>query len=101
MWEVTALRDLAIRNLNKLGAVNMIIFGTKYRVSQWFITGCSRLITRQGGPTEEECNLLGIAFVVQIYGLRERMLSLKGSGSFQSDCVAQLVRKTFPDNIFE
>ena len=70
------LRDLAIRNLNKLGEVDMILLDTQYRVSQWFINGCSRLITRNGGPTEEECNLLGIAFVVQIYGLRERMMLL-------------------------
>ena len=105
MWEVTTIRDLAIRNLNKLGEVDMILLGTEYRVSQWFINGCFRLITRNGGPTEEESNLLGIAFVVQIYGLRERMSSLritKGSGNYQAECqrvVPQLVRETFPDRI--
>jgi hypothetical protein len=56
MWEVTALRDLAIRNLNQLGEVDMILLGSEYRVSQWFISGCTRLIMRKHGPTEEECN---------------------------------------------
>jgi hypothetical protein len=109
MWEVTAVRDLAIKNLNKLEVVDMILLGIEYRVSQWFIAGCSRLILRSCGPTEKECNLLGIGFVVQIYGLRERTLSirvpsnlLKGSGAYQSHCeniVVQLVREAFPDNL--
>ena len=108
MWEVTAIRDFAIKNLNNLGAVDMIVLGTEYRVSEWFITGCSRLIMRDCGPTEKECNSLGIAFVVQIYGLRERFLSvripnlLKGSGAYQSHCeniVAQFVREAFPERI--
>ena len=101
MWEVIALRDLAIRNLNQLDAIDMIILGSEYRVSQWFITGCTKLIMRNHGPTEEEGNLLGIGFVVQIYGLRERMLLLritKGSGCI--DC-QRLVRETFPDKIFD
>jgi len=110
MWEATAIRDLAIKNLNKLDVVDMILLGTEYRVSQWFITGCSKLIMRSCGPTEKECNLLGIGFIVQIYGLRERMLSvrfpnlLKGSGAYQSHCehiVAQLVQEAFPDRIFD
>jgi hypothetical protein len=102
MWEVTALRDLAIRNLNQLDMVDMILLGSKYRVSQWFITGCTKLIMRNHGPTEEEGILLGIGFVVQIYGLRERMLLLritKGSGACL-DC-QRIVRETFPDKIFD
>lgn len=109
MWEVTALRDLAIKNLNKLDVVDMILLGNQYHVSQWFISGCFRLITRSSGPTEKESNLLGIGFVVQIYGLRERWMStripsnlLKGTGAYQSHCehaVMQLVRETFPDII--
>ena len=111
MWEVTAVRDLAIKNLdNRLDAVDMILLGTEYHVSQWFMTGCSKLITRSCGPTEQECSLLGIGFIVQIYGLRERMLSvripnmLKGSGAYQSHyehIVAKLVQETFPDRIFD
>ena len=115
MWEVTALRDLAIKNMNKLHEVDMILLGIDYRVSQWFIAGCSKLITRKCGPTEKECNRLGINFVVQIYGLRERirdqsgpgpsLLSpIKGTGAYQShyrSLVEQFVRETFPDKIFE
>ena len=107
MWEVTALRDLAIKNLNKLDAVEMILLAIQYHVSEWFLTGCSKLILRSSGPTEKECNLLGIGFMVQIYGLRERMLTLryppnvlKGSGAYQSHSVhhaGQFVRETFPD----
>ena len=101
MWEVTALRDLAIRSLNQLDVVDMILLGSEYHVSQWFINGCSRLIMRSNGPTEEEGKLLGIGFVVQIYGLRERMLSLriKGAGAY-FDC-QRAVRETFPDKIFD
>ena len=109
MWEATTLRDLAIKYLNKLDVVDMILLGSKYHVSQWFVTGCYKLIMRSCGPTEKESNILGIGFVVQIYGLRERLLSirmppnlLKGSGAYQSHCqniVAQLVRETFPDNL--
>ena len=78
----------------------MILLGSEYRVSQWFINGCSKLILRNCGPTEEESNLLGIGFVVKIYGLREHMLSLripKGSETYQSETVAQLVKDKFPD----
>ena len=109
MWEVTVLRDLAIENLNNLDVVNMILLGIKYRVTQWVITGCSKLIMRSCGPTEKECNLLGIGFVVQIYGLRERMMSvviphMKGSRAYQPErqrIVAQLVREAFPDMMFD
>ena len=116
MWEVTDIRELAIKYLNKLmvNEVNKILLGIEFRVTQWFITGCSKLITRNCGPTTEETNLLGIDFVVKIYGLRERMLSApelsrihhmqKGSGAYQSHYeahLAQLVRKTFPDKIFD
>ena len=111
MWEAKALRDLAIKYLSKLDVVDMILLGTEYRVSQWIITGCTKLIMRSPGPTEEECNLLGIAFIVQIYGLRERIfksfcpspttgnLNLKGpEGQL---FVSRLVRETFPDRIFD
>ena len=102
MWEVTALRDLAIKYLNQLlDVVNMILLGSEYRVSQWTITGCTRLIIRGSGPTEEECNRLGIAFVVQIYGLRERILSLRIPKADSQRVVSQLVRETFPDRIFD
>ena len=97
MWEVKALRDLAIRNLNQLDVVDMLLLGSEYHVSQWFITGCTRLIMRNQGPTEEEGHLLGIGFIVKIYGLRERMLSARlGPGIF--DC-QRVVRETFPDKI--
>ena len=102
MWEITALRDLAIRNLNQLDVCDMILLGSEYRVSQWFITGCTKLIMRSHGPTEEEGNLLGIGFVVQVYGLRERMLSLrltKGSSAYFD--FQRVVRETFPDKIFD
>jgi hypothetical protein len=101
MWEVSGLRDLAVRNLNQLDVVDMILLGSQYRVSQWFITGCTKLITRNQGPTEEEGILLGIGFIVKIYGLRERMLTLlltKGPGTF--DC-QRAVRESFPDKIFD
>ena len=99
MWEVTPLRDLAIQNLNQLlDVVDMILLGSEYRVSQWFISGCTKLIARSNGPTEEESKMLGIGFVVQIYGLRERMLSLRFSGV--SDC-QRAVREAFPDQIFD
>jgi hypothetical protein len=106
MWDVTAVRDLAIKYLNKLlDVVEMILLGTEYRVSQWFITGCFRLITRSQGPTEEECNLLGISFAVQIYGLREKISSQsipKGLANYQPEAqgiVTKLVRETFSDRI--
>lgn len=101
MWEITALRDLAIRNMNQLDVCDMVLLGSEYRVSLWFITGCTKLIMRSNGPTEEEANVLGIGFVVQIYGLRERMLTVrltKGPGVF--DC-QRVVRETFPDKIFD
>lgn len=110
MWEVTALRDLAIKNLNKLDAIEMILFGTEYRVSHWFINGCYRLIVRKTGPTEKECDLLGINTAVQIYGLRERWLSEAhrisriGKGPGMSECqdfVTKIVRETFSDRIFD
>jgi hypothetical protein len=104
MWEVTALRDLAIRNLNQLDVVDMVLLGSAYRVSQWFISGCSKLIMRSIGPTEEEGKLLGIGFVVQIYGLRERMLALRftrGSGNYCEYECQRIVRETFPDKIFD
>jgi hypothetical protein len=100
MWEVTALRDLAIRNLNQLDVCDMILLGTEYRVSQWFINGCTKLIMRNNGPTEEEGNLLGVSVIVRIYGLRERALLLrltKGSGIDSQ----RVVRETFPDKIFD
>ena len=101
MWDVAALRELAIRNINQLDVVDMILLGSEYRVSQWFITGCTKLITRNQGPTEEEGHHLGISFIVKIYGLRERMLTLlltKGPGAFDSQ---RVVRETFPDRIFD
>jgi hypothetical protein len=112
MWEVTNIRNLAIKYLNKLDEVEMILLGTQFQVTQWVITGCFKLITRSCGPTAKETNQLGIDFVVKIYGLRERILSEsgripnlpKGSGAFQSHFehnVAQLVRETFPDRIFD
>jgi len=105
MWEVTALRDLAIRNMNQLDVCDMISLGSTYRVSQWFLTGCTKLIMRSHGPTEEEGNLLGMGFVVQIYGLRERWLSrIKGTmpGIMDTQRVLlQIVRETFPDKIFD
>ena len=100
MWEVAALRDLAIRNLNQLDVVDMILLGSEYHVSQWFITACTRLITRRHGPTEEEGNLLGISIVVRIYGIRERTSSLRLSGFPTSEC-QRIVRETFPDKIFD
>jgi hypothetical protein len=101
MWEVKALRNLAIKNLNQLDVVDMILLGSEYRISQWFMTGCARLITRNRGPTEEECNLLGIGFVIQIYGLRERMRSLRIIKGNSEGIVAQLLRETFPDKVFD
>ena len=102
MWEVTALRDLSIRNLvNQLDTVDLVLLGSEYRVSQWFINGCTRLIMRNHGPTEEEGHLLGMGYIVKIYGLRERKMSLhftKGPGSFDSQ---RIVRETFPDKIFD
>jgi len=104
MWEVTALRDLAIKNLNKLDAANMILLGTKYRVPAWFITGCCRLIMGKPGPTEEDCNRLGIGFVVEIYRLREQVLSHRTSTANFSKAehqqyVQKLVQDAFPDRI--
>jgi hypothetical protein len=102
MWEVTALRDLAIRNLNQLDVCDLILLGCQYRVSQWFIAGCSKLIMRSNGPTEEEGNLLGIGFVVKIYGLRERMLSLRmANAPGTSFDFQRVVRETFPGKIFD
>ena len=110
MWEVTAVRDLAVKNLTKLiDAVAMINLGTELHVSQWVISGCHRLIARKHGPTKEECDDLGIDFAVQIYGLREHMLteaipSAKGPGSREYQLeyqriVTNLVREKFPDRI--
>ena len=99
MWEATAVRDLVINNLTKLDVVDMILLGTEYRVSLWFINGCLKLIQRKHGPTEEECNLLGISFVVQLYGIRERKLSLRMSHSECLPFMMKLVRETFPDRI--
>ena len=112
LWEVAVLRDLAIQHLNKLDAVDTILIGIQFHVSQLFIAGCSKLILRNFGPTEKECNILaseGMGFVVQIYGLRERFLTetaryakMKGSGAYQSHCeniVGQYVRDTFPDQM--
>jgi len=109
MWEVTALRDLAIRNMNQLDVCDMISLGSKYRISQWFLTGCTKLIMRSHGPTEEEGNLLGMGFVVQIYGLREGWLSrnkepvwgVRPADYHQHDerVVLQIVRETFPDKV--
>lgn len=103
MWEITALRDLAIRNMNQLDVVDMILLGSEYHVSLWFVTGCTKLIMRSYGPTEEEGNVLGIGFVVTIYGLRERMLThryTKGQGVGAIEC-QRVVRETFPDKIFD
>ena len=105
MWEVTAIRELAIKHLHKLDAVHLINLGTELHVSQWVINGCLRLIGRKHGPTKEECDALGIDFAVQLYGLRERMLSepitskRSGSREYQleyQNIVTKLVRETFP-----
>ena len=109
MWEVTEIREFAIIRLNRLlDAVHLINLGTELHVSQWVISGCHRLIARKHGPTKEECDDLGIDFAVQIYGLRERMLSepvtsqRTGSRQYQleyQNIVTKLVRETFPDRI--
>ena len=104
MWEVTALRDLSIRHLvNQLDAVKMILLGAEYRVSQWFIDGCTRLISRSQGPTEEEGNQLGVSLIVRIYGIRERSISLRieriTKGSAPHLDYERAVREAFPDNI--
>lgn len=81
----------------------MILFGTEYRIPAWFIIGCSRLIMRKPGPTEEECNRLGIGFVVEIYGLREKTMSHLNHVSLKAaECqqyVQKLVQDAFPDRI--
>ena len=79
----------------------MILLGSEYRVSHWLISGCTRLVTRKHGPTEEECNLLGIGFAVQIYGIRERMWLLRMHGSYSDSCCQRAVRETFPDKLFD
>lgn len=102
MWEVTELRDLAIRNMNQLNVCDMILLGTEYRVSKWLVNGCTKLIIRSHGLTEEEGNLLGMGFVVQIYGLRESTLlqrMVKGSTA-NIEC-ERLVRETFAHMIFD
>ena len=103
MYEVSALRDLAIRHLvNQLTPVDMMLLGSKYRVPQWFITGCTNLISRNQGPTKEEGLLLGMQLVVQIYGIRERSISFRAAGrpATQFD-YQRIIRETFPDQIFE
>jgi hypothetical protein len=104
MWEVATLRDLAIRHLvNHLDAVKLVLLGAEYRVSQWFIDGCTKLINRSQGLTEEEGNQLGVNLIVKIVGIRERMFSLriertiKGSAP-HLDC-ERAVREGFPDKI--
>ena len=61
---------------------------------------------RNHGPTEKETNhlnnALGIGFVLQIFGLRERMMyhriTKESKGGL--DC-QRLVRETFSDKIFD
>jgi hypothetical protein len=77
MWEVTALRSLAISHLNKLDTIEMILLGDEYRVLQWFVGGCTKLIVRGQGPTAEEAALLGVGLTVQIYGIRERFITFR------------------------
>ena len=103
MWDVTALRELAIRNLNLLDVIDLILLGVEHRVTQWFISGCTKLILRTHGPTEEEGHLLGMGFIVQIYGLRERMLTLritKGSGAYY-DCQRVLNITSFISLVYQ
>lgn len=101
MWEVEALRNLAIRQLvNQLDAVNMILLGSEYRVPRWFYTGCTRLITRSQGPTEAEGNLLGMHLIVQIYGIRELSLRTRANlGPGAHFDYQRAVREAFPDRI--
>ena len=108
MWEVKGVRDLAIKNLDKLDAIDMIILGTEYHITNWLLNGCFRLIMRNHGPTKEECNLLGIGFAVQIYGLREHRdissFRMHQKSLKNADClriVGKLVRETFPDRIVQ
>lgn len=98
MWEITALRELAISNLSKLDVIDMILLGSEFLVAKWFFAGCTKLVMRLQGPTEEEGNRLGVGFIVKIYGLRERMLSYSGRPAhfdFQ-----RVLRETFSDKTF-
>jgi len=96
MWDVSSLRKLSIENLKpKLNAVGLILLGSDYHISPWFVNGCVTLITRIQGPTEEEGGLLGMRTTVNIYGIRERFLS-SGRPISQFDFNAAL-RNAFPE----
>lgn len=106
MWEVIALRNLAISHLDKLlDATQMILLGSKYHIPQWFITGCTALITRKDGPTEAESDLLGGRSTVKIYRLRERRIKF-----YRKDRLMDrhgevdwegAVRQAFPDEVID
>ena len=102
MWELTTFRDLAIRHLGyQIDAIEMIVLGSKYRVSQWFISGCTKLIGRAQGPTEEEGNLLGMRFTVQIYGIRERLIIFRATRPTLPFDFQGAVRDAFPNEIYD
>ena len=103
MWDFTALRELAIRNLvNKLDPIEMILLGSQYRISDWFIAGCTTLIRRNQGLKEEEGNRLGMRLTVQICGIRERMIhhACYNRSTIPFD-YQRAVREAFPDKIVD
>lgn len=103
MWDFTALRELAIRNLvNKLDPIEMILLGSQYRISQWFIGGCTTLIRRHQGLKEEEGDRLGMRLTVQICGIRERMIHhAHANRSTIPFDYQRAVREAFPDKIVD
>lgn len=74
MWEFDDLRSLAIERMSARGVLTSatkIILGRRYAVNEWFIHGCTELVTRMHGPTAAEMNDVGTDMAERIYKLRE------------------------------
>jgi hypothetical protein len=79
MWEFDSLRALAIDKMSARGVLTSarkIVLGRMFAVNEWFVQGCTELVTRTHGPTAAEMDDVGTDMGERIYKLREARVAV-------------------------
>lgn len=74
MWEISSLRERAIKNLDKVGlqSVEKIRLGESYMMGRWLFRGLYELANAEGGMDVETMTCLGHERVNKLWQIREK-----------------------------
>lgn len=77
MWEFRVFRKLAIKEMTAKGMdpVSKVMLGQRYKIPDWFRSGCLNLVTRAVAITVDEAEKIGLVTAIRLYQIRDGAVS--------------------------